>query len=47
MYIHSIQSLLFNHFVSIRIGMGLSLQPGDFVCTASENELTDKVLSLF
>lgn len=43
MYIHSIQSVIFNRFVSYRMSLGLNLIEGDFVCTDSENELSDKV----
>lgn len=43
MYIHAIQSYLFNRFVSYRVGFGFDLMEGDFVCLDNENELTDKV----
>ena len=32
LYIHAVQSLLFNRFVNARIAMGFQLIPGDLVC---------------
>ena len=45
MYIHSIQSLVFNRFVSYRMQFGLQLREGDFICLEEENELSDSVFS--